>query len=629
MLDSLRKGAGTWVAKIFIGLLVLSFAVWGIADIFGGYGAQSLAKVGDKKIDAQEYRFALDTEMRRLGERMGRTVTMEDARATGLDRQVLFRLIGNAALESHGGDLKLGISEQHLAQRIMEEPAFRGPTGSFDQLFFQQMLRSIGLNEHTYVARQRRANVRQQLVRTLTENAAVPKAMLSAINRFEGESRTIRYITVPAAKAGALTGPNEDQLKRFYESRKRFYRAEEVRQLGLIALEPDEMAKAMTVDDDQITAYYKANKASYQIAERRKVQQIPFSDKAKAEAAYLKLKAGTGYMALALEQGLAERDIDLGLVEKNDLIDPAIGNAAFKLKKGAYSAPVVGELATAIVRVTDIEAKVETPFAKAKEQIRNRLAKERALNEILDLYDRIEDERAGGSLLAEIAKKFDLGYREVDSVTAKGADISGKPIADIPAQEDALRTAFEGDVGVELDPIETFSQGFVWLDVLKVTAERQKPIDEVRELAIIDWRKQQTRSKLAELAKSLVQRLNTGETLEAVARSLQLNIQSAPPVTRLKPSDQIPQAAIAQTFVLAENKAGSATTPDGKSRLVFKVTKITAPPALSEEAREEVRGRMNTLLTDDYMSQYLTGLRDNYGVAINDAAVDQITGRNR
>ena len=629
MLDSLRKGAGTWVAKIFIGFLVLSFAVWGIADIFGGYGAQSLAKVGDRQIDTQEYRFALDTEMRRLGERMGRTVTMEDARVAGLDRQVLFRLIGNAALESHGGDLKLGISEQYLAQRIMNESAFRGPTGSFDKLFFQQILRASGLNEQTYVARQRKANVRQQLVRTLTENAAVPNVMLNAVNRFEGESRTIRYITVPAAKAGALIGPNEDQLKTFYESRKRFYRAEEVRQLGLIALEPGEMAKAITVEDDQITAYYEANKSSYQIAERRKIQQIPFSDIAKAEAAYEKLKAGTDYMALALEQGLTERDIDLGLVKKKDLIDPAIAEAAFKLKKGAYSAPVAGKLTTAIVRVTDIEAKVETPFAKAKKQIRNRLAKERALNEILDLYDRIEDERAGGSLLAEIAKKFDLSYRAVESVSAKGADVSGKPIADIPAQEDALRAAFEGDVGVELHPIDTVSQGFVWLDVLKATAERQKPLDDVRELAIADWRKQQTRSKLANFAKSLVDRTNTGETLEAVAGSLQLKVQSAPPVTRLKPSDQIPQAAIAQAFVLAENEAGSASTPDGKSRLVFKVTKITAPPALSEEAREEIRGRISTLLTDDYMSQYLTGLRDSYGVAINDTAVDQVTGRNR
>ena len=629
MLDTLRKGAGTWIAKIFIALLVLSFAVWGIADIFGGYGRQSLASVGKSEITAQEFQFALQSELRRIGQQTGRTMTMEDARAAGLDQQVLFRLIGNAALESHGSDLKLGVSEQHLAKQIMNEPAFRGPTGSFDRLFFQQILRASGLTEQAYVARQRKANVRQQLIRTMTETANVPQTMVHAISTFEGEARTVNYITVPAAKAGAVPQPTDEQLKGFYEGRKLLYRAPETRQLGLIVLDPDEMAKSIQIDPDQVNEYYEANKAAYLIAERRRVQQISFPDEAAAKAAHQKLKSGTDYMALALEQGLAERDIELGLVEKKDLVDPAIAEAAFKLAKGAFSQPIVGKLATAIVRVTEVEPQVKTPLEKAQEQIRTRLAKERALNDILDSYDRIEDERAGGSTLAEVAKKLELPYREVASVTAKGLDSAGKPVADLPVQEALLRAAFEGDVGVELDPIETQAQGFVWLDVIKVEAERQKPLAKIRETVIADWRKQEQHTLLADYAKKLVERLKSGETIEALARSLELSLQKAAPVTRLRPSDQLPQAAIAQAFVLGLNEPGSASTPDSKARLIFKVIKIEPPKPLSAEAKTKLVGRMDALLTDDYLAQYLTGLRDSYGVAVNDAAVDTITGRNR
>ena len=285
--------------------LVLSFAVWGIADIFGGYGRQSLASVGKTEISSQDYQFALQSELRRIGQQTGRTMTMEEARAAGIDQQVLFRLIGNAALESHGGDLNLGVSEQHLAEQIMNEPAFRGPTGSFDKLFFQQVLRSSGLSEQAYVARQAKANVRQQLLRTVTETANVPQTMVDAITAFEGEARTLQYITVPAAKAGALSEPTEEELKTFYENRKALYRAVETRKLGLLLLDPDVMAKAIDIEPDQVTEYYEANKGSYLIAERRRIQQIPFPDEAAAAAAYEKLKSGNDYMALAIEQGLA------------------------------------------------------------------------------------------------------------------------------------------------------------------------------------------------------------------------------------------------------------------------------------------------------------------------------------
>jgi len=627
MLETLRKGAASWIAKIFIAVLVMSFAIWGIADIFRGYGSQSLAEVGDVEIDPQDYQFALQAEMRRMSQQIGRQMTMEDARSTGLDRQVLFRLIGDAALDSHGSDLGLGISEKALAERIMSEPAFRGPSGAFDREYFLQILRASGLTEQSYIARQHKASIRRQLLRTLTENSAVPDTMVNAINEFENEARTVRYIIVPAAKAGEVGEPSEQDLKTYYESHKQSYRTPELRELGLLVVEPEALAKSITIGEDEIKAYYEANKDSYIKPEKRLVQQIPFPDKATAEAAYRKLQDGTDYMALAIEQGLSERDIDLGVVAKRDLIDPAIAKAAFSLKKGTFSAPVVGRLATAIVRVTEIEPAVETPFAQAKEGIGKQLAHERALNDILDMHDRIEDERAAGNTLQEIADKLDLSYRKSEPVDAHGTGGTGTPIADLPARDALLDAAFEGDVGVEIDPVETESQGFAWVDVLKVTPERIKPLEEVRDEVAAEWRKRQVGRRLSDFTKTLLDRLKSGETLDAVAKSLQLKDEQAAPVKRTSPGKELPQAAVAQAFVLAQGEAGSAASPDGKSRLVFEVVKIASPPPLTGAAKANLEKRVDAVLADDYFSQYLTGLRDSYGVAINNALVDQVTGR--
>ena len=98
MLEQLRKGAGTWVAKIFIALLVMSFAVWGIADIFNGYGGRDIATIGTTKISGEEFRQAYETQVSNMSRRFGRRLTTQQAQQLRIDQQVLSTLIGTAAL---------------------------------------------------------------------------------------------------------------------------------------------------------------------------------------------------------------------------------------------------------------------------------------------------------------------------------------------------------------------------------------------------------------------------------------------------------------------------------------------------------------------------------------------------
>ena len=100
MLDALRQGAGTWVAKIFIGVLALSFAVWGISDVFTGGHAGALATVGDEKVFEQQYQSAFQRRLSALSRQFGRQLSTQQARQLGLDRQVLSQLVGQAALDN-------------------------------------------------------------------------------------------------------------------------------------------------------------------------------------------------------------------------------------------------------------------------------------------------------------------------------------------------------------------------------------------------------------------------------------------------------------------------------------------------------------------------------------------------
>ena len=629
MLEALRRAAKGWVATIFIGLLVLSFAFWGVADILGGYGSQTLAQVGDTEIETEQYRIALQNELRRLGRQSGRTLTIVEARQAGLDQQVLARMIGDAALQTHGNELNLNVSNKVISDGIQSEPAFRGPGGSFDRFYFEQLLRANGLSEQDYVAQQRKANVRQQLTRTLTETVSLPRTLLSALNVFNNEKRTLDYVQIPSSKIGAIGEPTEAKLKKYYDDHASAFTAPEYRKIGLLTLDPKVMAETIQIADDELKVYYEANESAYLEPERRTIQQISFPNRADAEAARRRLDQGLDFLALAKERGLSDQDVDLGKVAKSELVDKAIADAAFALEKGGISAPISGSLTTAIVRVTEIEPEVKTPFEDAKPKIRETLSQERAANDILDIHDRVEDERAGGATLSEVARRIDAPYKEVAAIDRTGRGPDGQPVKDLPGGAELVTTVFESDVGIENDPIETEAQGLIWVDVVELTPQRLKPLDNVREQVAKDWKAQEIHKKLSEFGESLVKRLRSGDTLEKIAGELQLQVKHSQPITRLKPGEDIPKAAVAQAFALQLGEAGSTSADNGEARFVFKVANVEAPPPLTAQQAKELGEKVGETLAEDYYSQYLMGLRDAYGVTVNEVAVNEITGRDR
>ena len=66
MLDTIRNTAKSWVAGIFVALLVLSFAIWGVGDIFRGGGTQNVAEIGDEAITVKEFENEFDRLVQRL-----------------------------------------------------------------------------------------------------------------------------------------------------------------------------------------------------------------------------------------------------------------------------------------------------------------------------------------------------------------------------------------------------------------------------------------------------------------------------------------------------------------------------------------------------------------------------------
>lgn len=625
MLEAMRKGIGSWVAKVFIGLLVLSFAVWGIADIFGGYGSQTVATVGETEISSQTYSSEFRREMSGLSRRMGRELSLNDARALGLDDQVLLRLIGDAAIESQAKQFGLGIAGKAVVARVRRDPIFKDTSGQFSQQRFYQILLANGLSEQEYLERQRRALVLEQISGPLTIGVHVPSALSDAANRFRNEKRKLEYFMLPLEKAGDVPEPSEEKLREFYNARKGEFRAPEYRSVSAIHLSPDVLLRSITVEEADIKDQFERNKAAYNQPERRAVLQIPFPDESTANEAYKKLKDGADFMEIAKSRDLTEKDVDLGLVTKTGILDDVVADEIFKLPVGQLSEPIKGNLATVIAKVTKIEPAVVKTLEDVRENISKNLAAERAATKVLDLYDKIEDERAAGLTLAEIAKKLDLKHLEIDALDRSGRDVAGKPVEALAGQQSVVRAVFSADVGVETDPEETSGKGYIWYEVTKITPERQKDFSEARDDIEKAWRLEEERKLLSRKGQELVDKLRGGETISAVAESLGVDVKQSDALKRTDRVADLPNAVILQAFALNKGAFGSALTSDGKSRVVFKVAEIELPEKADADAAKSIVDTLKTGIADDIFTQYIRALREKFGVKINQTVFEEAT----
>jgi peptidyl-prolyl cis-trans isomerase D len=582
--------------------------------------------VGDIKIGPQEYIRAQQDVLRAMSAQAGRSLSLQEARALGLDARVLERLVGGAAIDTHAKALHLGINDSTLLEEIMKDPNFQDGTGNFSAAMFQQALRNIGMTEQGYLTSMRERNLRRQILTTVGEVVSSPEMLVDALNRFNGETRTLRYVLVPASVAGTIPEPTEEDLKRYYENHQTKFTQPEYRKLGILAVTPETVKDQVEITEAEIRAAYEATKDQLGTPEKRHVQQISFPDIAAANAARQKIEAGTDFVDLAKEQGLSEADIDLGTLSRAEFADPTIADAAFKLEQDKVSEPVTGKLGgVVLLRVTAIEPGKMPTYEEAKADIEKKLLRERATGAIFELHDKIEDQLASGSTLSEIADNLKLTYQLIDQVDREGRKPDGSTVT-LPVQKELLVAAFATDTGVENDPIDAKDDGVVWYEVLGVVPQQLKPFDQVKDEVAKDWRSDEVRTKVAKYAQDLVTSLNGGKTLEDVAKDLNVEVLTSDPLKRESITVNVLPATVAQAFTLPEKGFGSAASGIEEGRIVFQVDKVTMPEPLSAAEADRLKRELGLLISEDAIAEYFSALENRYGVIINQQALAKLIG---
>ena len=320
-------------------------------------------------------------------------------------------------------------------------------------------------------------------------------------------------------------------------------------------------------------------------------------------------------------------DTNLGIVTKSDIIDPAVADAAFALKSGETSAPVKGRFGTVLLQVGKIEAGEEKTYDQMAAQIKTEIAESRAKSEISSLRDKIEDERAAGSTLAEIARKLGLKAINIEAVDRSGRGPDGKPVAGAVQTPNVINAVFGSDVGVDTDALQLPSGGYLYFDVTAITPSRERPLDEVKDEVAARWRDDEISKRLQAKADDIIGKLKAGTPFSQAAGEAGLKVETATDLQRGKQGGFVPAKVVEAVFRTPKGTPGTAEGNKETDRYVFRVTDVVDPvlDAASSDGKA-VADAVKNSYSEDIVSEYIARLENDFGVTVNQPALNQVIG---
>ena len=621
MLQSMRKHATSWVVKILFGLLILSFGLWGINDIFLGERDPTVATVAGTKIPLSQLNDGVKQEIERFQPIFGGALDSQQAKQLGLVDQALERLIDRAVFNKAANDLGLAVGDQMVLRHIQNEPAFRNALGQFDRSYLQQVLMANNLTEERYVALLRRDLATRQLAGVVGIDAPVPTVLAESLHRYREESRIADSVVVPANTATTPAPPDEATLAEYYKANSDRFIAPEYRSVSYVAIDPAALAEEIEVSDERLRSEYAARINDFTLRERRDVDQLVLRDEGDAKRIADLMGQGRSLDAAIKESKVTTQIIKLGWVERADLLGE-IAAPVFALKAGQHSAPLKSPLGWHIVRVNGAEEGRVRSFEEVRDQLRKDVAGREAGDAAHNLSIKLEDALAGGASLEEAANQIGMKVAKLPPVESNGLTEAGKTAPGLPPDAVFLRTVFATPENQESTMLELANNVFAVLHVDKVQPAAAKPLEQIKNDLIASWQDEQRRAAAEKRAQALLDKVKGGQTITAAAAADKLAVKTTPAFTRATHESEagLPEAIKADVFSL---QPGEAVIGESREGYVVAVLKEVRPaPALADEARSRLGDQLAQSIAGDLLDQFAGALRQRYDVEIDRSVID-------
>ncbi|WP_444984282.1 SurA N-terminal domain-containing protein [Halomonas mongoliensis] len=509
MLQSIRDRSRSWGAKIIVGAVVVTMALFGVESLVGlfGGGGDEIAKVNGEPITRQQ----LELEVQRAI-RSGQ-VPPEQERA--LRAQMLDQLITDRLLTQYAEEGGLHLSEEQLDQVIVSLPEFQDGQGRFDGELFRNRLASAGYTPMAFREELRVDMKRQQLQQGLAFSDFTLPSEQETLAALQRQTRTFRHAALSADALEDAIEVSEADVQAYYEANAENYRRAEQVRLEYVIIDRQEMAADVEIDEAELRDAWRERTAD---ADRRIAHiMLTFNGERSRDQAVEELEAvrqrladGESFADLALEVSddtvSAEQGGDLGVISQGFFGD-SFDEAAFGMEEGEVSGIVETDNGLHLLTVTGLERQ---PFESMRDELQRELALSRVSGEFNERVQRLIDESFAADDLQSVADDIGLALQESDWVSREGAEgvLSEPGVMSEAFSDDVLQERFNSEV-IELDTDRRM--------VLRVVEHRDAttlPLEEVRDEVEASVAANLRRQALSEVAEERLAALRAGESLE-------------------------------------------------------------------------------------------------------------------
>lgn len=631
MLQAIRDRITGWIAWFIVGLIAITFALWGVDSYLRDDATAYAAKVNDEEISEAALSRAMQRQRLQMQRLLGEDFTPGMIDETLLRSSVLEGMIQKQLLITMAEEEGFAISDQLLAARIQAIPDLQ-QDGVFSRERYEMLLRQQGMSPTGFEMDLRTDLLVNQITSGFNDSIGISDRELERLYALQMQQREVEYLLVSAAQIAAGYEPDEEAIDRYFTAHQDDFRAPEQVRLEYLDISRRDVAAEIPVDEEAVRAFYEQNLQAYGREELRRARHILIQVAATANEAEVaaareralqareRILAGEEFAAVAAETsddpGSAAQGGDLGLFGRGMMV-PEFETAAFALEAGELSEPVRSPFGFHLIEVTEIEA----GDVKSLEEVRDEIVASLREFEVDNLFMDRAEILANASYehpgtLGVAANQLGLETRESEWISRDG----GEGIGRFPA---VVAAAFGEEVferGNNSDPIEVEPGRLVVIRLLDHRPAEPRPLEQVREDVVAALRDAHARSVAEQRGQALLDRLGTGAPMETLADADTVRYQ-APVMIQRNVRDH-PAAVVTEVFRLSHPRAGELTRSglalDNGDYVVIRLNRVQEgdPARMTEAERQQLRQGLRSLYGAAEVNALLTSLRAGARVVI-------------
>ena len=537
MLQNIRDNAQSVVAKVIVGLLVVSFSIWGIHSIIGSFnGAPAVAKVNGEEITQQKFEHVFQLQRQRT------LAQMENPDPAAIDegqlkKSVLDALIQEAVLVQDAHDKGLQLSDADVDALITSMPQFQS-NGQFSQDALMATVRNLGLSVQEFRDLLRRQYLTSQVRNGIVNTAFVSDTQAKELMALQQQTRSFKTLLLPLTSVADKVSISDEEIQSYYKAHPSEFVQPESVDASYIELSVNDLLNQVDVSEQEMKDLYQRKMQDYQAHEERDAAHILIADQgsdkatqAKVEEVKKKLDAGADFGALAKQYSddvsSAKNGGKLGYATRGTYA-PAFDKALFSMKKGAVKGPVKTEYGYHFIKLLDVRTQPKPTFAEIKPQLKQELAKQKAQELFAQKSSTLADKAFSSYDLQEPAKDVGLKIQQLSGITRDG----GPAPFDQPG---LVQQLFSDDVlnnGNNTEMVHLGDDRVVVARVKEHHPESQKPLAAVQDQIRQKLKVEKGLKRLNEVAKQLVADAAQSKSVDAISVPPDTSWQSHENVSR-------------------------------------------------------------------------------------------------